>query len=91
MIYSDSRYADGRIFKAYDSRTGKAQITVLRVYPNLQSVFYTYVWKEGDRIDTLAQRVYGNSDEWVTIMDYNPEIIDPSSISPGTLIRLPNG
>jgi nucleoid-associated protein YgaU len=91
MIYSDSRYADGRVFKAYDSRTGKAQITVLRTYPNLQNEFYSYVWKENDRIDVLAQKLYGSSDEWTKIMDYNPEIVDPSSIYPGTSIRIPNG
>jgi phage tail protein X len=91
MIYADSRYADGRIFRALDSRTDKAQVTVLRAYPGLQSEYYTMIWQEGDRIDTVARRVYGSTDRWHYIMDYNPEIIDPNGIAPGTQIRLPNG
>jgi hypothetical protein len=90
MIYSDSRYADGRIFKALDSRTNKAQITVLRTYSDLQSNYYTMIWQEGDRIDVIAQKVYASSDKWHYIMDYNPEIIDPNGIAPGTKLRLPN-
>lgn len=90
MIYADSRYADGRVFKAMDSRTEKAQITVLRKYLNLQSNYYTMTWREGDRIDVIAQKIYGSSDYWHFIMDYNPEIVDPNGIAPGTLIRVPN-
>jgi phage tail protein X len=90
MIYADSRYADGRIFKASDSRTQKAQVTVLRSYPILESDYYTMTWQEGDRIDVIAQRVYASSSKWHYIMDYNPEIIDPNGIAPGTQIRLPN-
>lgn len=90
MIYADSRYADGRVFKAMDSRTEKAQITVLRSYPNLQSNYYTMTWREGDRIDVIAQKLYASSDKWHHIMDYNPEIVDPNGIAPGTLIRVPN-
>ena len=90
MIYADSRYADGRIFRAMDSRADKAQITVLREYSNLQSPYYTITWQEGDRIDVVAQKLYASSDKWHHIMDYNPEIIDPSSIAPGTLVRVPN-
>jgi hypothetical protein len=90
MIYADSRYANGRIFKALDSRSGKAQITVLRSYPNLESGYYTMTWQEGDRIDVIAQKVYASSDKWHYIMDYNPEIVDPNGIAPGTILRLPN-
>jgi len=90
LIYADSRYADGRVFKAMDSRTEKAQITVLRQYSNLQSNYYTMTWREGDRIDVIAQQLYGTSDNWHYIMDHNPEIVDPSGIAPGTLIRVPN-
>jgi len=90
MIYSDSRYATGRVFKALDSRTSKSQITVMRIYPNLQANYYSYVWKEGDRIDVIAQRLYSNSDRWHHIMDYNPEILDPSGIAAGTVLRMPS-
>lgn len=89
MIYSDSRYAESIIYKAQDARTGLVQIAVNRIFPTVKSDYYTYVWKETDRIDALAQRVYANSDDWSKIMDYNPEIADALNIPPGTQIRLP--
>jgi len=52
--------------------------------------FYTYEWVDGDRLDTLANKFLGNPQLWWKIMDLNPEIIDPTSIAPGTLLRLPS-
>jgi phage tail protein X len=89
LIYGDSRYAESAIYKAQDSRSGLVQVTVRRIYPTATSDYYIYVWKETDRIDVLAQRVYANSDAWWRIMDYNPEIADALNIAPGTQIRLP--
>lgn len=90
MIYGDSRYADSTIYKAHDARTGLVQITAMRIFPSAAARYYTYVWKETDRIDIIAQQVYGNSDAWHRIMDYNPELTDAMNIVPGTEIRLPN-
>lgn len=89
MIFESSRYAQSRIYKAHDARTGLYQITVARVFPTAQAAYYTHTWSETDRIDVLAQRVYSNSDAWHRIMDYNPEIADALNIAPGTQIRLP--
>lgn len=91
MIYSDSRYATGRVYKALDSRTDSYRVGVGRIYPNRQAPFYYYVWVDGDRIDNLAYRLTGSPDEWWSIMDYNPEILDPHNIAPGTTIRVPRG
>jgi phage tail protein X len=89
MIFESSRYANSRIYKAHDARTDLYQITVARIFPTAQAEYYTYTWKETDRIDVLAQRVYSTSDAWHKIMDYNPEIADALNIAPGTQIRLP--
>ena len=91
MIYADSRYADGRIYTAFDSRSGKYQISANRVFPNVTSGYYIYTWRDGDRLDVIAQRMYANSDSWSFIMDYNPEIPDALNITPGTQVRMPNG
>lgn len=90
MIYSNSRYADGFIHKAIDSRSGDAQITVTRIFPSNSSNFYMYIWNESDRLDVIAQKTYGSSSYWSTILDYNPEIADAHNIAPGTLVRLPS-
>jgi hypothetical protein len=89
MIYSDSRYADGTIFTANDSRTNLPRITVYRTFPTAQSKFYYYNWVENDRIDAVANDLLGSPLLWWKIMDYNPEVIDPFDIVVGTTIRIP--
>lgn len=90
MIFTSSRYATGTIFKAFDPRDGEWYTTVFRNYPKEYVSFYTYVWKERDRPETVAARTLGNPEMWWKIMDYNPEILNPFDIPVGTVIRLPN-
>jgi hypothetical protein len=90
MIYLDSRYVDGPLFKAYDSRTNTYELTVLRVFPSYNVDYFSYTWVETDRLDRIALRFLGASTLWWQIMDINPEILDPSTIAPGTVLRIPN-
>lgn len=90
MPYSDSRYAQGLFFKSNDPRTYTNQVGVLRQFPVLSGDYYYYTWVEGDRIDTVAFNLYNDPEMWWTIMDANPEIIDPQNIAPGTNLRIPN-
>jgi len=48
-----------------------------------------YRWSDGDRIDTLAYRLLGDSRLYWRIMDLNPQILDPTGIQPGTSIVVP--
>lgn len=89
MIYLDSRYVDGTVFKAYDSRTDKYQLTVFRNFPSYSVTFLIYEWVETDRIDDIALQFLGKADLWWQIMDLNPEILDPFNITPGTQLRIP--
>jgi nucleoid-associated protein YgaU len=90
MIYLDSRYADGPLFKAYDSRTNTYELTVLRSFPSYKVTYFSYTWVETDRLDRIALRFLGASTLWWQIMDINPEVIDPLTIIPGTVLRIPN-
>ncbi len=49
-----------------------------------------YVWIEGDRLDSVSYNFYGQPGLWWLILDANPEIVDPKSIVPGTILRIPN-
>ena len=91
MIYSDSRYADGNVFKAQDARTGSGRLTVYRKFPTESSSFSHYTWIEGDRVDAVAHDLMGSGLLWWRLMDYNPEIVDPFDIPVGTVIRVPRG
>jgi hypothetical protein len=90
MIYSDSRYANGRIFKANDSRTGNYPITVLRTFLPSNNSFFYYTWSDSDRIDSVANDYFGAPEMWWKIMDINPEISNAFNIPVGTLVRIPN-
>ena len=88
MIYVDSRYADGNVI-AVETNAG-ASIAVLREFPDDSSKFYSYVWREKDRIDLVANSLLGSPSFWWKIMDFNPEVINPLSIPLGTVLRIPS-
>lgn len=90
MIYLDSRYADAKLYRAFDSRTGQYPVTVLRQYPTYNVAFFYHEWTETDRLDVLALRYLGSPSLWWQIMDVNPEITDPFNIPYGTQLRIPN-
>lgn len=49
----------------------------------------TYTWVEGDRIDSLAYRLMRDSTKYWRILDLNPQLMDPTSITPGTVLVVP--
>jgi nucleoid-associated protein YgaU len=63
---------------------------VLRSFPSYKVTYFFYTWVETDRLDRIALRFLGASTLWWQIMDINPEIIDPLTIVPGTVLRIPN-
>lgn len=90
MIYLDSRYADAVVFKAWDSRKAQYNLTAFRTWPAYSVKYFIYEWVENDRLDNLAVKFLRSPNLWYKILDINPEIIDPTNISPGTQIRIPN-
>lgn len=90
MITTDSRYADGDVFRTPGTRTNPYQVVVTRNFPEIINNYFVYVWKEDDRIDMVANRFYGNTSLWWQILDFNPEILNPWQIPVGTPIRIPN-
>ena len=50
----------------------------------------TYTVVAGDSLSKIANRVYGDAQEWRKIYDANRDIIqDPDLIHPGQTLRLP--
>lgn len=90
MIFKDSRYATGNITKAYRPANDDYQVVVYRTFPTVKSRYSVYTWKEQDRIDLVAKQFLGAPNLWWKIMDFNPEVINPFDISPGTTLRIPN-
>lgn len=88
MIFVNSRYETAPVSYVLDPKARETRPTVMRPYRPLRSEKF-YIWRSGDRIDILAQQRYGKADLWWQIMDANPGIIDPNSIRPGTVLRVP--
>ena len=90
MIYLDSRYADGPLLRAWDARNSTYTVAVLREWPEYGTRYSIYEWVETDRLDLIAWKFLGSPNLWWRILDINPEILDATSIAPGTQLRIPN-
>jgi hypothetical protein len=65
-------------------------ISVVREFPEIRQAFFYYTWDSSDRIDLLALEFLNDPELWWQIMDLNPEVSNPFSILPGTLLRIPS-
>lgn len=91
MIGRDSRYATAKIVKA-NGPDGEPRQEMRPAFPTPKTITYTfYRVSSGDRIDTLAYGFFGRADLWWMIADANPEIIDWFTLTPGEVLRIPNG
>ena len=91
MIYTDSRYADGKVFSTYTTRGTEYQALVFRQFPTYSMGYSVYLWRQEDRIDRIALTFLGDASKWWSIMDINPEILNPYDIAVGTVVRIPRG
>ena len=92
MIKTSSRYNNQPVTYYLDGRTQTTRPTVMRVSPYSTSAYQVKTsikWQEGARVDTVSGKLYGNPDRWWVLMDENPEILDPMSITAGTTVVLP--
>jgi hypothetical protein len=90
MIFLDSRYAEGKIFRAYNSTKSQYDLTVMRKFPTVVTGFTYYEWVEGDRIDLVSEKYFSDPEFWWQILDVNPSIANPFEIEPGTILRIPS-
>lgn len=83
-----SRYDN--IAVVYTDRRGEAvRGRELRPNPSWAFNFTRYAVREGDRIDIIADSVYGDPEMWYLIADANPDVLDWFQVSPGLTLRIP--
>ena len=89
MIFEGSRYARTEVIPALDSRGEAVRVLDLRRIPPTPGVL-EHVVVEGERLDQLAQRFYGDPLKSWLILDANPEELDPFLLlRPGRRIKVP--
>lgn len=91
MIFLNSRYAQNPVSTLVFSNDVQVYRTALRSPPALPPAsFRLHFWTETDRLDALANLLFGDPAMWWIIADLNPEILDFYGLAPGTVIRVPN-
>lgn len=86
-IHIGSRYRNTPIY----ARSGNAFIFDIRgkfKFNTENATYYTTV--QGDTIDGIAYKFYGNADLYWAIMDANPWIMSELDIEPGEVIMIPD-
>ena len=89
-IFQGSRYEFSVIDFVAVEESADANAVVFYEFDELGT--FEYIEHEvvaGQRIDNLANDYYRRPDLWWLIMDYNPEIVDPSDLQAGSIIRIP--
>lgn len=90
-IYIGSRYEGGTV-ASLPGADGVVRSTAFRGDSPYNSTRYsTYLVAEGDRIDRLADRFYGDPELWWVIADANPDVLLPDPLAPGVVLRIPDG
>lgn len=89
-VFDGSRYESALALRVPDA-AGEVRPALYSVIAPLSSGmnYRTYVVLEGDRLDLLAYRLYGDPQLWWVIANANPEYLFPDDLTPGSTIRLP--
>jgi len=88
MIGQFSRYIDSSIVNV-DVNKRTRQVIVPSPPQPYTIVFRSYMVTDSDTLDGLADQFFGAATWWWKIADANPEILDWTTIPPGTVIRIP--
>ncbi|MEU1816085.1 hypothetical protein ABZ543_12940 [Streptomyces roseifaciens] len=91
MIDRTSRYQRNDVALVKD-RAGRLQQTILRRPPVDQNLRISdYLWREHERVDTVAARSYGSESSWWMFAEANPRILDWTLVDPGIQVMVPSG
>ena len=88
-IFKGSRYEYSNVDHVATMPSGTPNPIVFYTFSAIGEIsYFQHVYVEGERLDQLAHRYYGNSAAWWMIPEYNPELEDFTNIAPGTVLRI---
>jgi hypothetical protein len=88
VIFANSRYASSQVI-ALD-KDGQVVNVIIQGQQTAQTFSYvSHVLTTLDRLDNLSAQYFGDPTQWWVIANANPEIIDWTALTPGTIIRVP--
>ena len=86
-VFQGSRYVKTPAYV----RRGETLVLNIRTkshFDESRATFYTVV--QGDTIDGIAYKQYGNAQLWWAIMDANPKFQSEIEIKPGDILMIPS-
>jgi hypothetical protein len=87
MIFTGSRYFGQSVVTI--QTLSATSVAVFGPPPATATTFIYYQVMDGDRFDSIANKLYGVPDFWWRVADANPEIFYPEQLTTGTIIRIP--
>lgn len=85
-IYQGSRYSRSLTYRRSDGNIA-IELRNRHKFNLTDAVMYTV--KQGDTIDGIAYKIYGNAQLWWAIMDTNPQYSSELDINVGDVITIP--
>lgn len=86
MVFQNSRYVQTQVFMQ-DSETAILAPRDIPTYDLTDATHYTFT--EGDTLDGVAYKLYGNAQLWWAILDANQRYQSELEISPGDVLTIP--
>jgi len=88
MFSENSRYKDVKEYTPVDSKGEKHKVKRIRFIPSYQSAL-PHMIKEGDRLDHVSQKYFGDPTKYWLIVDVNDEMVPHDLIKAGKKIIIP--
>lgn len=89
LISRTSRY-QRNLISLVDDRNGTSRQYIVHRQPVAMVLQVNdYLWRQDDRVDSLAASFYGSESSWWMIAEANPAVLDWSTVPAGTRIRVP--
>lgn len=86
-VFKDSRYMRTSAY-VKDGETLMLNLRTRNRFDSSKATYYTVV--QGDTIDGISFRQYGNAQLWWAIMDANPKYQSEVEIKPGDVLMIPS-
>lgn len=85
-VFEGSRYLKTYL---YEFKTDTPQLKIRKTAKMNLIKSNTYIVLPGDRIDSIAYKLYGNAQMWWAIMDANPRYFCETEIKVGDILIIP--
>jgi phage tail protein X len=89
LISRTSRYQRNSTALVND-RNGNPQLYIVHRQPVAMALQVSdYLWRQADRVDSIAGDYYGSESSWWMFAEANPHVLDWSEVTAGTRVRVP--